>query len=212
MGDCYRRAKVSMAFVAVPNVCKCVVVFGFQGETYSNTIWAMKEDFSTADQEALAAAVGGGWGAGLKPQMSSQAAYIRTVCYDMRAADGPIVTDATGAGNGTKETGEALPISAAMVVTLHTAARGRSGRGRLFVAGFSEGQWNGYQFDSTTVAAVVSLTAALESAINTAGFNWCLVSHQINGVARVPPAAIEIVTTEVRSPIAGTQRRRMRRP
>jgi len=201
-----------MAFVAVPNAAKCVVQFaGWQGP-FSNTMWFTQALFGTDEQEALAALVDGAFAGDLLPLLNTGVAYVRTLCYDMRSADGPIVTANASAGSGSASSSDQLPGGTAMCITLRTANRGRAGRGRLYIEGFGESQWLEGHFVAGLTASVVTVLQGLHVATRAVSWEPVIVSRQLNGVARVPPVSQPITLVEARNNIDAHQRLRAHRP
>lgn len=199
-------------FIPTPNAALAVVQFGtVLGEGFSNTFWFTNPDFSLVDQTALAALLDGWASDDALAEMCPSASYIQTTVYDQRTSDGAIVINNSGAGQGI-QTGELMPPSVALVVTLYTAARGRTGRGRLYMGGFGEnnlqnGLWNQEQADR-----VIDGLSDLQIAAAAAGWTWCVVSKYQNGQARQEGLARPIIDLLVRSLRVGSQRRRNDRP
>jgi len=200
-----------MAFIAVPNAAKAVVRFSAPQGFWTNTFWFQREDFSAANLETLSVVVGASWGAQIKAAIASQHSYVETVCYDMRAADGPIAQDSDGAGTGGDTATGAIPISAAMVLTLYTGNRGRSGRGRVYVTGFTESKWTTTGYEAASISAVEAACTTMRLDALAEGWTLCVCSRQINGAVRAIPFMQPVSTFEVRSGREGTQRRRVHR-
>jgi len=117
----------------------------------------------------------------------------------------PPVAGAQGGG------GDALPPQSALVLTFNTGVKGRSFRGRAFLAGQGEGHQNaGVWSTGIKTAAAFGPDALLErygpSGTNT-NFQWSVISRVHNQVVRPEPIATGITSYVVR-PFVQNQRRR----
>lgn len=208
---CYRKVRVDMAFVATPNAAKVVVSFTTDTKPWSNTFWFTKSLFTDEDLTLLAALVGGTYGSELKGLLSVESAFVSAKAYDMRSSSGGTALNVDDAGAGT-QSGDALPIQAALVLTLYTGGRGRSSRGRVFVSGFGEDKFDSGSFDPTTMAAVVAVASGMKAACAGEGWNLVVNSYQHDGVVLSQGATRQVTDIVSRSFLLGTQRRRTQRP
>jgi hypothetical protein len=197
-----------MAFVAVPNACKVVTRFDGQDYTWTNTLWFTKYLFDHDDQAELTALCDTGFGLALTPSMNSQCGYTLTQSYDMRTAYGDVIVVNTSAALGTASGGDMLAPSTCLVCTLRTGERGRAGRGRLYLAGFGEGLWTVGRWSTDLITAVEAVLEGLKLGALALGWTHVLVSRQLNGEVRTPPATIPVTDYDFRSTRPGSQRRR----
>jgi hypothetical protein len=200
-----------MATLPVPDVCKIVVRFTLADAAYTLGFHAKKTDFTSQDQIDLADAVDAAvaaWTWNTKPDTEY---YVRTDVYDLRTSDGPISINNDGADQG-EASADTLPPTVCAVITERTAARGRSGRGRLYWPVGSEASMTDGVISGGRQASILSEYDDIVTAITTEGFTHVLVSRQIDGVQRDPPVAIPIISREIRSGHPGYQRRRSIRP
>lgn len=200
-----------MAFKAIPDTAKVVIVFEAFGKEWTNTFHYRQPDFVLLDMQNLAFTVDSVVGDVIIQLMSQDTEYVRTVVYDMREENGPIVTNNTSAGPGT-QAGAMMPISDAMVFTLRTGARGKSARGRLYMAGFGEDKYDSPEWDHTVMNAVKAIIDNLHSAALVLGWDWVVASRWSNKVERAIPVLFTVLASEVRSYIEGKQGRRTKRP
>lgn len=198
-----------MTFIPTPNAVRVVVKYAQGGQAFSNVFYFTKSSFTHTDMVNLAGAIDdfcSGW----RASISDGITYVGTDVYDARSSTGEIVQDATGAGPGGLS-GEELPISLAVVVTLRTSARGRSGRGRVYVSGFNEGGITDGIFTSTTGTNAKNYVDGILSAGSNQGFAMVVRSTQEDHVVQNPANTRTVTLTEVRSLLPGTQRRRIDR-
>lgn len=200
-----------MAFVPTPNGARVVVNWIKGTETFSYVFYATKDGFDLSAQQDLATLVDSVHNASRKAYFASQVTYLNTTVYDARESDGPIATANISNGPGTGAS-EALPINTSVCVTLRTAGRGRSSRGRKFVTGFGEGNNAAGEWNSTATNNALNYIAAIIAAIASAGWLPVIRSIQQDGVALTTANTRAITSTSVRNSKVATQRRRVDRP
>lgn len=106
--------------------------------------------------------------------------------------------------------GESLPSNVALCISFRTAFRGRSGRGRNYVAGCTEANCAGSFFSTAYVNAMVSAYGLLMGAGNfVPGLGWTIVTRHFNGQPR--PIGLSRTVTAVLSVnnSCDSQRRRL---
>lgn len=200
-----------MTFIPTPDCARVVIHFAHGSETWSNVLHYTKGDFNDAELEALADLIDANEASNFKGIMSVDNSYVGVTAYDIRASDGSAFFNNDGAGAGT-QSGDALPISTSMVVTLRTSARGRSGRGRLYIAGFEEAVWDGAAFTGAMVTSVVAIVNELRTQMAGQGWTQVIRSTQQDGVKLTTAVTRPVVSAECRSALPGQQRRRIDRP
>lgn len=198
-------------FIPTPHGARAVINFGAGSEAYSNVLHFTKTNFSEADMTALAEEIDNQIPAQWLPIMSAEAAYRNVTVYDIRTSDGPLVLVDTNADVG-DVAGDHWPINVAVVITLRTAARGRSGRGRLYFGGgpvgwFADGELNPAYYESyeDAVNGIMTSCAAI-------GWTLCIRSTQQDNVQLASAVMRPVIAVEIRNPKPGTQRRRVDRP
>lgn len=109
-----------------------------------------------------------------------------------------------------------MPGNVTMSVSFRTALRGRSFRGRNYVAGLTEDQVAGNIFISTLSASWKAAYEAIAAAIASTGWTWVVVSRfsGVDAVTKEPIPRAAGVTTPVLSVIVvddfvDSQRRRL---
>lgn len=144
----------------------------------------------------------------LQPLISVTAEYDTIKITDLTTATSLVKEyGITGTHPGT-EPGTAVPNNVAMSVTLKTGLRGRSYRGRNYVAGLPAGALQNPTFWNTTVlAAVLAAWTALGTAFNDAGFTHSVISRYNNSVRRTTGVATPIQQYIPRAPVATMRRR-----
>lgn len=200
-----------MTFIPTPHTARAVVRFTKGSEAYSNVFHCEKPSFTKTDMENLAAAIDAIVGGSYDSIFNNHVSYMATDVYDIRTSTGEVVSENTTGAPGTVA-GEGLPTNLAVVVTLRTATRGRTGRGRVFVAGFSESNLVEGVFDANCMANAKSYVDNVIAEALAVGWVVGVRSIQTDGVTNNPALMRPVTDTEVRSGIPGTQRRRLDRP
>lgn len=200
-----------MAFIPTPHGARIVMNWAKGTETFSYVFYATKAGYDLTAQQQLADAVDLAVNSVWKAQMGSQVSYVNTTVYDARESDGPIVMQNAHAGPGTAST-ETLPINLAVCVTIRTAGRGRSSRGRKYVSGFTEGAITNGVWQAGQTANALNFMYAVHTAIGDAGWQHVIRSIQQDGQPVNPAATRAVTTMTVRGAMVATQRRRVDRP
>lgn len=200
-----------MTFVPGAHLARVLIISGSADVQWSNGLYFTRANFTQTHLEELVQTVRDTWATEMASFLSNSYATRGAIGYDMRASDAPTYTYTPGNHSGTR-TGQVLPIQNALVVTMYTSSRGRSGRGRLYVAGSTEETITNGVFTSGYVNDVVDGVIAVKDAAFAVGWNLVISSTQQDGV-RLEERVNRLVTEiTCRSGIPGNQQRRSRRP
>jgi len=201
-----------MTYQAVPDTAAFTLELGSATLQWSNTFHGRKQDFSTLDMIGAAEALFDAASLSDYVDHLHTTFYFRKVtAYDLRSDGAPVYVTTAAPVQGV-EASPVLPIQDAFVCTLRTFTRGRSGRGRLYFAGFTEGGLSAGQWSTTLSAAILSMMDDIQTALTSLGFEYVLVSRYHDNVKRSVGLTIPIEGVENRSSIPGNQERRSRRP
>jgi len=198
-------------FKPLPDGAKAVIKYTVNGKEWTNNLWFTKPDYDANDLTVLGQILDTSYAAQVKELLSNQAAYVRVKMYDMRVLDGETLVFATAAGAGT-QTGEAMSAAMALCLTLYTADRGRSARGRIYIAGSGTDKFATGAYDSAHAAAHVDLLTDIFEAVAVEGWTPVIASGQHNGVVLTTLAPRPITLVYCRSLLPANQRRRVGRP
>jgi len=145
----------------------------------------------------------------LRPQVNTGAVLTTMKYTDLTTQFGPTLTTVPSATPAGSLAGAVLPAQAAMVVSETTANRGRSFRGRSYLAGRVDADMQTTtNWTATRQAGVQTAYDALLLNLITAGFNLAVLSRQENGVRRTTGVATPVLSVTAKAQIA-TQRRRL---
>lgn len=200
-----------MAFIPVPDTAKLVMRFSQFGRVYTNTTyWRKSSGWTGATLNDLCEYSYLAWETHILGNQSTAVVMLAPYAYDMSAVDGPVGTfDPPSTDNGGNAS-PALPGNVTATVTLRTENRGKSGRGRIYHVGLTEG-------DVTNNAIILATRDTI-----LAGYNswWAdtetdsvsdlgVVSFQLDGAVR-NPGVFQLVTSLAMDEGIDTQRRRVR--
>lgn len=183
-----------MPFVPFDSTVRAAIRYTCEGQNIVNTLWFRHlAEFGLNEVEDLANQLDLWAGGTMMPLFATTVVYQEVTVYDMRSADSFLVVNDDDQGQAGSAVGNPLPLNAAMTVTLQTARRGRSYRGRNYLSGFVEGAASATTFDPGPVSDVEN---AYENLIlgDFTGIGWQLVvaSRQV-----VTPPTVVGVTTPV---------------
>lgn len=201
-----------MAFQAVPNGALFEILWtGVGGVTWQNNFWATKPGFSDAE---LQASVGE-----LKTHFqipanmanfSNEATLASIQGTDHRTEGASTFGELVGVNGGqAQDLGSAR---LAIVVTLRTALRGRSFRGRVYVGGWQDSAPENGVYPTAFMTAALAYVEGVHGVLATGGWTNVIVSRFHDKVQRAVAVPTALTSSEVRSGVPGTQRRRQERP
>lgn len=200
-----------MPFVPVPNCAQAQVLWGpLAGAGWSNTLHYTKTSFSVADMEALQDAIdttilASDW----RSTMASAWYYKGTNVIDLRT-EGATIVPANASGQGS-QSNDPLALNLAICVTLRTALRGRSYRGRVYLSGLNEQDMTNGAFTPAAYGNASLLITQLIANPAAIGWNMCIVSRSHNGIPLTVGVPTAVTTAEVRIAKPASQRSRLRR-
>jgi hypothetical protein len=201
-----------MVFIPVPDCAQAILVYGNVTNTWTNTLWFEKAGFDETDQGLLAQYLHNWAAANIMPELSSTFSIQTVKVYDERTSLGPVEFSGLAPVGGSQPA-NAAPISTALVVSIYTDQRGRSGRGRNYITGFCEDDVSSTSVN--TALRVTNIQQAYTTLINevqtSVGWFWQVVSKYGDGEIRTPALSLNVDHVAVRTALLGSQRRRIDR-
>lgn len=200
-----------MAFIPVEDVAKLVMGGTLNGVSVSNTFWFYRaagwSAISLGDLNDWAIDA---WTEFLLPIQNSAVTMVQAQSYDMQNSFGAtIITAFPGSTVGGVTATPSLPPNVTLAVKLATAQRGRSGRGRVYFYGLSEGDVSGKTMTGSGAAVVAQAYEDFCTLISTSmTATHGIVSFYTNGAAR-PEGLFQVVTSYTADSRVDTQRRRL---
>jgi hypothetical protein len=129
-----------MPFVAVPSTIKVELFQRLHGQNIENVLWF--RNFSGWDAESAAGFLADlveWWGSEIAPFVTDDLTLVGTKATDMSEETGFAVEYQPTAPVPGLLAGESVPANCALVISFRSPFRGRSSRGRNYVAGIAEG-------------------------------------------------------------------------
>jgi hypothetical protein len=144
----------------------------------------------------------------IRPNISVDCVNVETYAVDLASQTGPVASFPAFATPGGAATGAPVPNNAALCITHRTAKRGRSYRGRTFIAGIAKSVVNGSFVQSDTVAALVANFNTLRTESEAADLPLVIASRYNGGVARVTGVGTDVTACVALDNVLDSQRRR----
>lgn len=188
-----------MPFVPFESAVRTAVRWSCEGQNIVNTLWFRHLAEFDMPEGAILADRLNDWANGfLRPQLASTVIFEDVTVYDMRSEDSWVIVDDQNQGSAGTNVGNVLPLNAAMTVTLITARRGRSYRGRNYVSGLVENAASGTLFTVIDTTAVGNAyEELLSSDFTSEGWTLVVASRQPG----TPPTILGVTTpvTQIRA-------------
>mgnify|MGYP000349371394 CR=1 FL=1 len=199
-----------MAFVPAANVLQVELLQTLHGSKIENTLYfrTSTPPWDDGAVDILNTTLETWWNANIKPSLSSDLAVTGIYCTDLTTQTSPtyerVLTTAGALGS------DALPANNALSVSFKTLGRGRSSRGRNYVAGISELNMTGNSVQSSVATAIRDGYGALIAAVAASGFEWVVVSRYFNKAPRASALVQPITTVTIANVQIDSQRRRVK--
>lgn len=200
-----------MAFIPVPEVAHCKLIFADAGEPCLNDLYfALGATPTPADLALLATNVAGWWRNGPANFLSDQCTLQQVIATDLGTQFGAQGTAASG-WPGQIST-EQAPNNVAPCISFRTGFRGRSFRGRNYIVGVPNAVIDVNLLDAGWMASMVSEYNSLID--HTAGFtnpawDWVVVSRFTGGGPRTTGIFTFVETCLFTNNVVDSQRRRL---
>lgn len=198
-----------LPFIPFPDCADIVLRFVQQGVPWFLTLGAKFNTAVTlADLQNLVNAIDSWFTTDLSPRISTNCTLQDIKVSGLTTNVDPVIVQSPTTSTGSLA-GTVLPAQAAMVVTFSTALRGRSYRGRNYVAGrVASEQFTVTEWNSVPIAAMNSAYANLPGQIGPSGWSHVILSRQNGGVRRTVGHAEPVVGYTAKALMA-TQRKRL---
>jgi len=200
-----------MTFIPVADTVLAELRFDYFGQQIENTLYFRKLGGSTVAQATGLMNDLLLWWTTLPSQYLSNDITLRELnVTDLSSASGYSVSQAAPTPNPAGAiSADGLPGNVALCVSFRTPNRGRSFRGRNYVAGLAETTVTGNQLDATRVAGLLGSYQGIPSSITSSAWDWVVVSRYAGGLPRVAGIATEITSVVVVDDFVDSQRRRL---
>lgn len=199
-----------MAFIPVANVAEVNLRQRLFGQQIENTMYFRFDSGSpsVSDLNTLAAAVESWFVTQIMFYMSNNITYHETNVVDLTTATSPTGYSLAEQGSTGNVASPALPGNVCICASFRSTQRGRSARGRNYLAGLPESLVTGNVVDTALLA---NITSGYDIILTTpfAGWTWVIVSRYNAGVPRVAGTTFDVVSAGFVDDVIDSQRRRL---
>jgi hypothetical protein len=202
-----------MVFVPGTNIFKVDIRQELFGQQVSNTIYfrADSPPVGEADVAFLAAEVQQFWEEELAPHVVQDLELREIYITDLTTQTSPTYTYPVTPAVSGERTGDPLPSNCTFCVSFRTSGRGRSSRGRNYVAGLVEENVTGNVLDTTAADGIVA--AYTDGILNNPDlgglFTWVVVSSVDNKEPRLSLLVQPVTSVIYADRVIDSQRRRL---
>lgn len=199
-----------MPFVPFANTVQANLRLTWSGEEVENVLHFQTPGAVTpADMAAVAEGLEDWWVTNMPAFVSSTVVYREVYVVDLTSQTGGTFTAAGGSGTPGTAGAQSLPNNNTVAISLRTANRGRSFRGRIYHIGLTEAQVDNNTLVSSIQTALPAVYALL---LNEASFGGCqlaVASRFSGGQPRGTGVSTPVLTVLLADPTVDSQRRRL---
>lgn len=207
--DPSRIRENAMPFVPIPGVVQANVRFLLAGQIIENVMCFRYEGTPFGDAVlAIQTSLESAWWAAIQPWISVAMTNTETYYTDLTDEAGPVSTQPAFPSPAGGNVHEYVPNQVAFCVTHRTANRGRSYRGRTYIAGISGDYVEGNVVVPDALAGIVSGFNALRTDLALNDILFTIASRQHNGAPRVVGIDTAVILSLARDNVVDSQRRR----
>lgn len=199
-----------MPFIPVPNTVQVNVVYEMDSQEVENTLYYEKSTgVDSTDLAALIEEINAFLVDQLLPFLGNTIQLVRVVGVLLDAADSLLYVSTTGLPVAGGAAGAAAPNNVALCMSLRTANRGRSARGRNFIPGIPKDLITENTVGSGSVTAYESAYTDLIAIGGDDGWQQVVVSRFTGGAPRTTGLTTPVTAAFVVDPTVDSQRRRL---
>ena len=178
------------------------LLFGLGGETIENLLYFNQVGaWTPAAITALGLALIDWWGVNMAPNLSTAIALIEVFGTDLTSPTGSAVSISTGLPLTGESVSEPMSNNVAPCISLRTASRGRSFRGRNYIGGIPENLVSGNIITGSWLTAVAAAYLGIKEVATENGCDWVVVSRfsGVDPVTKDPIPRAEGISTPILS-------------
>jgi len=174
-----------MAFIEVNRTVQIEVRSTLNGEKVENVLYFQRDSaVDVASMEDLADTISNWWNTECRPLQSQSYVAKEVYATDLTTETGPTFTDLQNNNiPGAISASGAMPGNVAVCVSLRTAGRGRSARGRNYWCGLTEAQCSGNALTGAIIDDIPQAYMEIMTYIPV-DYTWVVVSRYHDGAPR----------------------------
>jgi len=199
-----------MAFIPVPDVAQFNIRGTLDNQRIENPLYF--RNVNTWDVEGLEAAAGlvADWFEdNILPIVTTDYVLREVYAIDLTTENSGSATHTVAASTQGLDASPALPNNVAICVSFRTAQRGRSFRGRNYIAGLTEGDVTGNTIAAAQSSALVTAYGQLFSLFPPGGAFWVVVSRFTANLPRTVGISTPVTSVLIVDSTVDSQRRRL---
>jgi len=181
-------------FIPIPNSATLCFDFTTAGQNWQFCLTVRKSSggITPTDLATLTTEGEAWWNATLDSNLNNNTQLRQVRATDQQTEGGPVDIEIVGT-NGTGG-GTLMSLGSPLVISLRTAKRGRSYRGRVYLSGIPQVNLvSEVDFGATPVGVYTAAFATLQASLDTAGFDVVVASKQHNLVETNPAETNEVI-------------------
>lgn len=201
-----------MAFVPVPNGIKAEMRYNLGTQRVVNVLWMREATNPTVTPARLSEAgniLYNWWNANLKASQPTICTLREIYLTDESAANQESVTYTTSLPAAGQWNTEPLPNHCTIAISLRTAQRGRSYRGRIYHIGIATDQVATNVLETAYANSLLAAYQALLPALTATGLPLAVCSRQAGGQPRVTGILTDVTAMVMVDTTIDSQRRRL---
>lgn len=199
-----------MPFIPVLYAAMVEVRMLLDGQKIENTLYVRDAgEAGPVNTQNLANAVLALWTTNIMPVLTTSVQLIEVYVTDLSDQFGPTATAVPSGNVFGGEIQNPVPNNVALCVSFRTQGRGRSSRGRNYVPGLAENQFDRSRALSGLVIDLQNRYAAFGAALNEGGWIHVVVSRYSNKAPRPTGLVQDVTSYVITDNVADSQRRRL---
>lgn len=198
-----------MTFIPMVNASRTTLQYTMEGQIMANVLWFQKASALTVtDLDNLNTALASLWSSTLKTVVGGNCGLTEVISADQTTPSSPVRTLIVSPIVYGTQAGGNLPANVSICISLRTALRGRSFRGRTYLTCRTvNDQAAPSLISSTSIANILSAWQTLLNTANTAGLVWSIVSHFANKTPRITGVSTPVQAISIDTPFDSMRRR-----
>jgi hypothetical protein len=200
-----------MPFIPAPGVIQINMNAFWRNIAVANVLYIRKPTataWSLSEMDAAIAVVLQWWRNTLMSEQSPEYVLDNVKATDLFSDSASTSLIVAGTPNTGTNTGESVQNTNALCVTFNTAGRGRSARGRNYVAGLLQSNLVDNHWDAGVCANVEAHYEVLGDDLGTSSLTHVVLSRYTGGNPRVTALAQPVTSYNITSNLVATQRNR----
>jgi len=198
-----------MAFQPVQATALIELLYLIDGQHIENTLYFDRaNDYTLTNLQALSGDIIAWWEALLAPSLTASISLTGVRATALHDQTGPQFLNTVGLPLPGEIPGASVPNNVAFCLTFRTALIGRSFRGRNYIAGLPESEFNISVLSNTVATTLKNAYSGIPASLNN-NDRWIVVSRTVNNVLQETGLRNAVTSVDFVDLVADSQRRRL---